>query len=343
MSRNNLDSTTSTFKAPTAPLRMPQSIQAPEALLFNDIMEDKTTILRNTMAEFLKVQPYRRFEFEFSNFLNRVKGIIEEGHRNGANASRLSNMSHIAPMYNRPSMSFNCRPSSTMSMLPSNQSSYHMPESNYQQHVQPLNPFKPPSSVSVLQPKVLLSRIEDDNINDEHNISSNSCATIIEMGQLAHNVNNKTCHDFENQENHSPEKLQDTAINKYSDMTIIENRSIIENNNSNNLNPSKSLGSELENVGFKIVVGLSNKSTTLSKKDCSSQLDTAPQNQLNNISETLEKYLSKWSVNVKEMRLQNKTKVVILISGKYNFTTSYLFYFSIKINCLIIFNTFELF
>ncbi|XP_050527393.1 uncharacterized protein LOC126897669 [Daktulosphaira vitifoliae] len=314
MSRNNFDSTTSTFKAPLAPIRMPQSTQAPEALLFNDIMEDKTTILRNTMAEFLQVQPYRKFEFEFSNFLNRVKGMIEEGHRNGANASRLTNISHIAPMYNRPSMSFNCRPPSTMSMFPSNQSSYQISETNYQQRIQPLNPFKPPSSVSMLQPK-LLSHNDDDMINHEHSCSPKSCTTIIEMGQQANNVTKRTCDDFESHEDHVPEKHQDTAINKYSDMTIIENGSFTENSNVNNSNRCKLLESDLENVGFKIVVGLPNKSTTLSKKDHSSRLDIVPQSQLNNISETLEKYLSKWSINVKEMKSQKKTKVAIVLSG----------------------------
>ncbi|XP_029342211.1 uncharacterized protein LOC100574628 [Acyrthosiphon pisum] len=109
---NNQTSTTdSTFKMPMAPPVYPSQS---EALLFQDIIEEKTIALHSILNDFLKVHPYRKFDIEFNMFLKRVKRIIIDGHRAGANVSRITNSSHIAPLYARPSASFNYRPSTTL-------------------------------------------------------------------------------------------------------------------------------------------------------------------------------------------------------------------------------------
>ncbi|XP_050428242.1 uncharacterized protein LOC126838133 [Adelges cooleyi] len=318
MANHQFDTTSSTFKAPLAPIRpltmMPGHA---ETLLFNDIMEDKTMELRNTMTEFLQVQPFRKFEFEFSNFLKRVKGIIEEGQRSGANATRLTNVSHIAPMYSRPSMSFNCRPSSTISMISTNrQSAFRLPETNYQP-IEPLNPFKPPTSVT-MRPNGVLPCIDDLVMSTEGSSRSSKLrTTVVELNEQMSKESQKSHYDTRNQtEEHEPELHEAAIPNAYSDMTIIENTSTSRSqHNTGSQNKSNSVESLLEGVGFKIVVGLPNKTNCSTKTDHTSQLNIIPQNQLNNLTKNIVKYLSMWSVNLKQFTHQKNVKAVLVVSG----------------------------
>lgn len=62
----------------------PQSQVQPsqaEILLFNDIMADKTSDLRNVLTDYLQIYTFRSFELEFSNFLNHLRNQIVDTHR----------------------------------------------------------------------------------------------------------------------------------------------------------------------------------------------------------------------------------------------------------------------
>lgn len=291
----------SAFKMPLAPPPHPPS----EALLFHDILEEKTMTLRNIMNDFLQVQPYRKFENEFSNFIKRTKQIMLEGQRNGANISRLTNSSQIIAMNSRPSSSFNYRPSTTMSMMNSNRNStLRLPETNFQPVVQ-LNPFKPPME---FQP-VLLPPIDQSFYGSCR--SPTLCNTVVAVNQLNNN-NSKTTNVREISQypelHESAKHLQKSQLdipNTYSDITITENKSVnslhqIENNNDGDDDDdddgTNSIESLMDNVGFKIVVGIPNniKNKTLRETD--------------------EKFLSKWSLNMK--RLQSSC--YILLTGNVN-------------------------
>lgn len=292
-----MNSTNSAFKMPLAPMPHPPS----EALLFNDILEEKTQALRNTMNEFLQVQPYRKFEIEFSNFLKRTRQIMLEGQRNGENISRLANSSHISAMYSRPSSSFNYRPSTTMSTVNSNRNStFRLPENNFQTMTQ-LNPFKPPMDI---QPIVVLPRIEQ-SLYTSHR--SPSCTTVVEVNQL----NNETDKKNNNRElsqysklTKPSEKSQSNIPNSYSDITMIDNNLDVCSQHDENVDDNNDIESLMESIGFKIVVGLPSNT----KKNNTQLPEKTVQND--------EKFLSKWSLNMKKI---NSFNCVLLTGNKYTF------------------------
>lgn len=321
MHHNQTDSTHSTFKIPMLP--QPQPSQS-ETLLFNDIMEEKTQALRNTLNEFLRVQPYRRFNAEFNDFLKRTQRIIQEGQRSGANVSRLTNSSQIAPLYSRPSASFNYRPLTPMSMTSSSNSNrtntFRVPQNSFRP-IEPVNPFKPPENMNY-EPRVVLPRIEQSMYGTR---ISPTYATVIEVNQVENeSARTKYVQADVHVNYQSPkpdERPQSAAHNSYSDVTIIENRSASSsqknpehNENSDDDNAIESL---LEEVGFKILVGLPDQSdkSQNTKKNNASQLKNQE-----NVKENFEKHLSTWSVNMKIIKSQMKhSKVVILLTGSYKY------------------------
>lgn len=308
-----MDSACSAFKVPLAPIR------STESLLFNDILEEKTVALRDRLNEFLQVQPYRKFNDEFATFMERTGRIIQESQRAGTNVSRLTNCSHITQPYSRPSASFNYRPtanfnyrpSTTVSMVSSNRgSALRLPESN--DRLNEPNPFKPPGNINY-EPRVILPRI-DSSIYLSSRMSPSICATVIEVNQENEQIND----DCENHQPPDPNKKhQSTVQNNYSDMTVIKNKfDSSTQDNINNHDESNSIEQLLEDVGFKIVVGLPDTNNTKnSQKNNTSEQNN--NNQLNR-TENIEKFLSMWSVNMKQIKSNTKTsKFVIILTGNY--------------------------
>lgn len=318
---NQTSSTDSTFKMPMAPPIYPSQSQS-EALLFQDIIEEKTIALHSILNEFLKVHPYRKFDIEFNMFLKRVKRIIIDGQRTGSNVSRIANSSYIAPLYSRPSASFNYRPSmsfnyrpppTTMSMVSSSDhSALRLPENNFHS-IEPIehsNPFKPPDCI---QPRVVLSRIEQSNCISHESPTTSS--TVIKVSQN-HNVTvEKNDTPKIPQQSKSLSINQPTARNTYSDVTFEENNSVSESHKNENINEdNNSIESLLEDVGFKIIVGLTeNKNETAQKSNASQHHN----NQLS-VLENVEKFLSMWSLNmklIKSSEQSNISKYVLILTG----------------------------
>lgn len=289
-----MNNTNSAFKVPLVPL--PQPSQS-EILLFNDIMEEKTLALRNNLNEFLQVYSYRKFDIEFSNFLKHIRRMVQEGQRSGANVSRIANSSHQIPMYSRPS-NLSCRPP-TFSMINSTRNStYRFPENNFQP-IEPSNPFKPPDNVN-LQPRVVLPRIDQSNLT--YRESSTLSTTVIELSQRPNEIASTKNVQLPEPE----ERLQPTVPNSYSEVTMIENNPV-SNSPYNELvnDDNNSIESLLDNIGFKILVGLPNNN------EKNSNASNQPDTQLN-IMKNVEKCLSTWSVNIKPINLQAKSSVIIL-------------------------------
>jgi len=325
---NQTSTTDSTFKMPMAPPVYPSQS---EALLFQDIIEEKTIALHSILNDFLKVHPYRKFDIEFNMFLKRVKRIIIDGHRAGANVSRITNSSHIAPLYARPSASFNYRPSTsfnyrpptTMSMISSNdQSMLRLPENNFNS-IEPSelsNPFKPPDC---LQPKVVLTRIEQSSSNSRGSPSTSS--TVMKVSQN-HNVTveENNTHEIA-QQSKSLSKNQPTARNTYSDVTFEENKSVSESHKNENMNDdNNSIESLLEDVGFKIIVGLTENKNETSKKSNASQ----HQNNQLNVLENVEKFLSMWSLNMKLIKSsEQSSRHVLILTGNLTYHFNGCFYY----------------
>jgi len=325
---NQTNTTDSTFKMPMAPPAYPSQS---EALLFQDIIEEKTIALHSILNDFLKVHPYRKFDIEFNMFLKRVKRIIIDGHRAGANVSRITNSSHIAPLYARPSASFNYRPSTsfnyrpptTISMVSSNDHSMlRIPENNFHS-IEPnehSNPFKPPDC---LQPRVVLPRIDQSSCVSHESPSTSS--TIMKVSQN-HNVTveENNTHEIA-QQSKSLSTNRQTARNTYSDVTFEENKSASESHKNENINDdNNSIESLLEDVGFKIIVGLTENKSEISKKSNASQHYN---NQLNLI-ENVEKFLSMWSLNMKLIKSsEQSSKYVLILTGNLIYYFNRCFYF----------------
>lgn len=325
MHHNRTDSSHSTFKMPMLPQPPPSQS---ETLLFNDIMEEKTLALRNTLNEFLRVQPYRRFNAEFNDFLKRAQRIIHEGQRSGANISRVTNSSQIAPLCSRPSASFNYRPLTPMSMTSSNTSNrtstFRIPQNSFRP-IEPVNPFKPPENMNY-EPRVVLPRIEHSSYNSR--VSSNY-ATVIEVNQVENESARTEYVKADVHVNYQPPESEVhpqsvVAHNSYSDVTINENindksASCSQEDPEHNENDDEgnAIESLLEEVGFKILVGLPDQSDKSqdTKKSNASQLKNQE-----NVKENIEKYLSKWSVNIKIIKSQLKSsKVIVLLTGSYTY------------------------
>jgi len=314
---NQTSSTDSTFKMPMAPPIYPSQS---EALLFQDIIEEKTIALHSVLNDFLKVHPYRKFDIEFNMFLKRIKRIIIDGHRTGSNVSRIANSSHIAPLYSRPSASFNYRPSTsfnyrpptTMSMVSSSDhSALRLPENNFHS-IEPIehsNPFKPPDCI---QPRVVLSRIEQSNCMSHESPTS---STVIKVSQNHDvTVEKNDTHKIP-QQSKSLSINQPTARNTYSDVTFEENNSVSESHKNENINDdNNSIESLLEGVGFKIIVGLTENKNETAQKSTASQHHN---NQLS-VLENVEKFLSMWSLNmklIKSSEQSNISKYVLILTG----------------------------
>lgn len=328
-----MDSTNSAFKIPMVPLA-PQYSNA-QALLFNDIMEEKALDLRNVMTELLQVQPYRKFESEFSSFLKRMKRLIEEGQRSGSNISRLSNVSQICgPHYSRPSTSLSFRPPTTMSVINSNShSTFRLHENNFQP-IESSNPFKPPINFNV-QPRVVLPRL-NSSIRKSHELS-NLSTTVIEVNQ----INNKENMTYDNHVSQQAETHQSNLPAIYSDVTIIDNVSVSNSQQNENKNEGcNSIESLLEDVGFKIIVGLPNNSKHGSKK--SNKSHQINQTQINS-TKNVENYLSMWSLNIKPIKsvgALKSSKAVIIVTGNLVLIIYSFNYFMLVLNLIFLFHSF---
>jgi len=303
MISNQTSTTDSRFKMPMAPPVYPSQS---ETLLFQDIIEEKTIALHSILNDFLKVHPYRKFDIEFNMFLKRVNHIIIDGYRAGANVSRITNSSHIVPLYARPSASFNYRPSTSLNYRPpttmpmdssSDHSMLRLPENNFD-CIKPSvlsNPFKP---LDCLKPKAALSRIEQSSCVSHESPSTSS--TVIKVSQ-----------------NHN-EVVEE---NTYSDVTFEENKSVSESHKNENRNDdNNSIESFLENVGFKIIVGLPENKNETSKKSNASRHH---KNQLN-----VEKFLTVWSLNMKLIKSseQSLSKHVLVLTGNLIYYFNRCFY-----------------
>ncbi|XP_016661302.1 uncharacterized protein LOC107884186 [Acyrthosiphon pisum] len=313
---NQTSTTDSKFKMPMAPPVYPSQS---EALLFKDIIEEKTIALHSLLNDFLKVHPYRKFDIEFNMFLKRVKRIIIDGHRAGANVSRIINASHIAPQYTRPSASLNYRPSTSFNYrpttLPMGSSSDHsmlrLPENNFDSNIPSKlsNPFKPPDC---LKPKTVLPHIDQSSCVFHESPSTSS--SVMKVSQN-HNVTveENNTHEIA-QQSKSLSKNQPTVHNTYSDVIFKENKSVSESHKNENINyDNNSIESLLENVGFKIIVGLPENKNETSKKSNTSQHH---KNQLN-VLDNVEKFLSMWSLNMKLIKSseQSLSKYVLILTG----------------------------
>lgn len=326
---NQTSSTDSAFKIPMAPQFYPSQS---ESLLFQDIIEEKAGALRNILNDFLKVQPYRKFDIEFNSFLKRIKRIIIECHRSGSNVSRITNSSQIAPLYARPSASFNYRPSTsfnyrppTMSMVSSSDyGTMRLPENNFQP-IEPRelsNPFKPPDC---LQPRVVLSRIDQSGHNSHE--SPSISATVIEVSQnRSITIKENNTHEIARKsKSKSLSRNEQTARNTYSDVTFDENNEN-ENVNVNVNDDNNSIESLLEDVGFKIIVGLTENNETSKKNNASKH-----HNNKSNVLGNVEKFLSMWSLNMKQIKSSQQSSIskhVLILTGNFIYCfIEYFYYF----------------
>jgi len=193
----------------------------------------------------------------------------------------------------------------------SDQSMLRLPENNFHS-IEPSelsNPFKPPDC---LQPKVVLTRIGQSSCVSHESPSTSS--TVMKVSQN-HNVTveENNTHAIA-QQSKSLSTNQPTARNTYSDVTFEENKSVSESHKNENINDdNNSIESLLEDVGFKIIVGLTENKNETSKKSDASQ----HQNNQLNVSENVEKFLSMWSLNVKLIKSseQSLSKYVLILTG----------------------------
>lgn len=128
-----------------------------ETLLFNDIIEEKSTQLREIMDQFLQVHSFSKFETEFSLFIRRIKHITKDGQRNGTNLTRHT-------------MQFPSDNEAQPSSKPTE-------DAGSQEHAEPANVFKRPS-VPEYKPRTTLTL--NNQPNNILNKTMNLCDTIIE-------------------------------------------------------------------------------------------------------------------------------------------------------------------
>ncbi|VVC28610.1 Hypothetical protein CINCED_3A008637 [Cinara cedri] len=271
----------STFRLPLVLKPLPMQI---EVLLFKDILEEKTAALQNILTEFLKVQPHQKFNAEFSKFLKRTKRIIQEGHRNGSNISRIIRSSSSLYI-----------PQTNMSVIGSNsRRAFKVPEPNVQSNNLPQNrkgnmqPIMQLShndntcSTSSFQPHVLCPTINEKV--QEESLPSTSVT-------LTNSTNNQSTHV--SVQNIPPKR------NFYPDVPVIENK--LEGSQKDDY--SNSIECLLDNVGFKNICRKTDESNMSKNSDKPTCLGNG------------EKYLSKWSVNMKRIKSVYKTKVLLAITG----------------------------
>ncbi|XP_050439121.1 uncharacterized protein LOC126844764 [Adelges cooleyi] len=254
------------WKVPLNPIKPPSIPRHTELLLFNDIMEDLSMELRLIIMEFLQVYPFRKFEFEFSNFLKHLKAVIEESKRNETKSTRSTNIQHIAPLYTTPRIN-----NITTS----------------------LNKLKKENSSILLKPCTTINEVEEQTSN--------------ELKSKNNNLSKPKQHELD--------IFQNDVSNTYSDISIIENAITLHSqHNTEKQNENNSLASLSKGVGCNVAVELSNKASFFCKENYSSQKIIFSQNQSNNLTGTIEKYLSKWSLNVKQEKTTMKT--VLEVTGE---------------------------
>ncbi|VVC45965.1 Hypothetical protein CINCED_3A020446 [Cinara cedri] len=287
----------STFRMPLIIQPQPPPTHS-ETLLFNDILEEKITLLRNTFTEFLQVQSYQKFNAEFSNFLKRSKRIIQEGHRNGSNFSRMISSTDITPFFSRPSASL-YRPQTALSAIgSSSRSAFKAPVPTEQSNNLPQNPevnIQPTN-----QPTVHLSR-DDNNTCSTSSFQPNVISSTVNENAQEENQPSTSAAFTNSTNNQSPAVSDKNTISKrnsYSDVTVIENK--LEDSQKDD--GSNSIESLLGNAGFKIDIGKIDESNISKNKDKVNEKNK-------------EKYLSKWSVNLKRIKLVHKSKICLAITG----------------------------
>ncbi|XP_025423291.1 uncharacterized protein LOC112692734 isoform X2 [Sipha flava] len=286
---NQTNSSNSKFQMPQAP--QPQHVQS-ESLLFNDISEEINADMRNKLHDFLQVLPYRTFKMELANFFKHIDRLKKEAERNGTNISRLTNCSQMVPSNSRPCTSF--RAPSTMSLISCNRNNtIRQPESNFQSI--PLNSFKPSVHIELESNEVVLPRSNQSNHVSQS--SSNMDTTIIKVSHRKNNIaKTKGNHKHLN----PPETVFKNTFDPndaYSNIKlVVENKSAFASHQNKNINNGcYSIDSSLLET-----VGLSNKNKT-TKSDANG-----------NNGKRLEKYLSKWSVN---MKIIKSKKSCVLLTG----------------------------
>ncbi|XP_060848356.1 uncharacterized protein LOC132927782 [Rhopalosiphum padi] len=173
-----------------------------ETLLFNDIIEEKSLILRDLMDQFLQVHSFSRFESEFNLFTRRIKHIARDGQRNGANFTR-----HTMQM-----------PSENGAPTENGWS-----RKNNRQPFKLSNAFKRPVAAEH-KPKTTLTL--NDQLKNIPSTTNNSCDTIMEESMI-----NNCC--TQKSTTQSEEFLPPTAPIPYSESLQNDNASPTSLNNAN--------------------------------------------------------------------------------------------------------------
>jgi len=252
----------------------PQQTAQPaiETLLFNDIIEEKSLILRDIMDQFLQVHPFSKFETEFNLFTRRLKHIARDGQRNGTNITR-----------------------NTMQMPSDNvaqpkPSEHSESQENDPQHAEPTNTFQRPMTQDYKHRTTL--PYTDQSSNIPFNTTNNLCDTIIEESSISNDTTQKNAQQLE--------FLPLSVPIPYSGSSQIDNASL-STGNGNDDNAMESDSKLVESA----------KSPTNSDNTSISQL-----NQFKRIENTKAKYLTKWSVNTKEIKSNKGNSKVITLTGK---------------------------
>jgi len=261
----------------------PHQIAQPaiETLLFNDIIEEKSSQLRDMMDQFLQVHSFSRFESEFNLFIKRIKHIAKDGQRSGTNLSR-----HLmqTPLDN------GAQPLSKSTEDGGSQV-YNQP------HANSTNSFKQPP-VADFKPRTILTL--NNPSNNILNKTMNICDTIIEESL--------TNNDSAQKDTQQPECLPPTAPIPCSGPSQSDNASPTTFNNGND-DIMESDSELLESV----------QKLNNSEDISASQLSQDQSNcSVKSLGKSKMKYLTQWSVNTKEIKSnKGNSKSVITLTGNW--------------------------
>lgn len=267
---NQRTSSRSTFQ----PEQMSQLI---ESLLFDDIIQEKSLQLRDLIDQFLQVHSFNRFESEFNLFIKRIKHIIKDGQRSGANLTR-----HTMQM----TSDNGAQPTRT----PTEDGGSQVNNTG-----EPANVFKRPL-VPEYKPRTTLTR--NSQSNNILNKTTNFCDTIIEESLINDDTVQK--------DTQQPEFLPPTAPIPYSVSSENNNASTTNIKNGNDV--AMEFDSELVES-----VPIPNRSDNTS----ASQLSQDQSNcSVRSLEKSKVKYLTKWSVNTKQIKSNTgNSKSVIILTG----------------------------
>jgi len=247
-----------------------------ETLLFNDIIEEKSSQLRDIMDQFLQVHSFSRFETEFNIFLKRIKHITKDGQRNGTNLTR-----HITQMPLDNGAQPLSRPTEDGGSQVYNE-----------QNVEPTNSFKQPTVADYKSST--LSRL-----NNILNKTMNICDTIVEESL--------TNNDSVQKDTQQPECLPPTVPIPCSGPSQSDNASPTTFNNGNYDDTMESDSESVESV--QILNNSDNTGTSQLSQDQSNR-------SIRSLGKSKVKYLTKWSVNTKEIKLNmGNSKSIITLTG----------------------------